>query len=236
MTTERLPQGLVPGGGSLIFTEKTIPDALKAEHQLAPGRWGVLHVFDGQLRYVNLETGAEIAVSAPDLVVIHPALPHRVSVNGPLQCRIDFFREPDADPAMRTPGEFADEDVRQSFDRCEATGGFAEIFYNLFLDSSAEVPPYFSDTDFDEQRHVLRDSVHMMVTHDVAEPRMREMLDQLGRAHSRDAYNVLPRLYELWLDCICETAKLLDPAWEPDLERKWRARLRPGLQIIMAAY
>ena len=236
MTTERLPQGLVPGGGSLTFTEETIPDALQAEHQLAPGRWGVLHVFDGQLRYVNLETGAEIAVSAPDLVVIHPELPHRVSVDGSLRCRIDFFREPDTDPAMRTPGEFADEDVRQSFDRCEATGGFTEIFYNLFLDSSTEVPPYFADTDFDEQRHVLRDSVHMMVTHDVSEPRMRQMLEQLGRAHSRDAFNILPRLYELWLDCICETAKLLDPEWEPDLERKWRARLRPGLQVIMAAY
>ena len=234
--TERLPQGLVPGGGSMNFNEDTIPDALTREHKLAVGRWGVLHVFDGQLRYVNLETGAESAVSAPDLVVIRPELPHRLSVNGPVQCHIDFFREADADPTTQNPGESPDEDVRRSFDRCEATGGFAEIFYNLFLQSSPEVPPYFADTDFDEQRHVLRDSVHMMVTHDVAEPRMREMLDQLGRAHSRDAYNVLPRLYELWLDSICETAMMLDPQWDTDLERKWRARLRPGLQIIMAAY
>ncbi len=233
---ERLPQGLVPGGSSLTFNEETIPDALKAEHQLAAGRWGVLHVFDGQLHYVNLENGAERAVSAPDLVVIPPELPHRVSINGPVQCHIDFFREPDADQTMRTPGEFAGEDVRRSFDRCDATGGFAEIFYNLFLDSSPEVPGYFADTDFDEQRRVLRDSVHMMVTHDVSEPRMREMLDQLGRAHNREAHNVLPRLYELWLDCVCEAATLLDPEWDADLERKWRVRLRPGLQIIMAAY
>ena len=236
MTTERLPQGLIPSGGSLAFNEETIPDAFKAEHQLGPGRWGVLHVFHGTLRYVNLETGSEQDVNAPDLVIIHPELPHQVSVPGSLQCRIDFFREPEADRTTRSAGESPDEDVRQSFDRCEATGGFAEIFYNLFLDSSPEVPPYFGDTNFDEQRHVLRDSVHMMVSHDVSEPRMREMLDQLGSAHSRDAYNVLPRFYDLWLDSICETAKLLDPEWEPDLERKWRARLRPGLQIIMAAY
>ena len=193
-------------------------------------------MFDGQLRYVNLDTGVEHAVSAPDLVVIHPELPHRLSINGPVQCHIDFFREPDADSTTRSPTESTDEDVSRSFDRCEATGGFAEIFYNLFLQSSPEVPPYFADTDFDEQRHVLRDSVHMMVTHGAAEPRMREMLDQLGRAHCRDAYNVLPRLYELWLDSICETAMMLDPQWDSDLERKWRACLRPGLQIIMAAY
>ena len=65
MMTERLPQGLVPGGGSLTFTEETIPDALMAEHKLAPGRWGVLHVFDGRLRYVNLDAGEEREVSAP---------------------------------------------------------------------------------------------------------------------------------------------------------------------------
>ena len=233
---ERLLPGLVPSGGSLDFTEKTLPDAFKAEHELAAGRWGVLHVFDGCLRYVNLETGAERIVRAPDLVVIRPELRHRVSVDGPVQCRVDFFREPDDNLATPTPGAFADEDVRLSFDRCEATGGFAEIFYNLFLRSSPEVEPFFVETDFDKQRHVLRDSVHMMVTRDVVEPRMRAMLDQLGLAHSRNEYNVLPRLYELWLDSICETVEMLDPEWDAELERKWRARLRPGLQIIMAAY
>lgn len=233
---ERLPQGLMPSGGSLVFTDETIPDALKAEHRLASGRWGALHVFEGSLGYVNLDTGEERVVGAPDLLIIHPELPHRVRVDGPVRCRIDFFREPDADSAMRTPGEFADEDVRLSFDRCEATGGFAEIFYNLFLDSSPEIAPYFAETDFEEQRHVLRDSVYLMVTRDVAEPEMRGMLEQLGRAHSREEFNIPPRLYELWLDSICETAGLLDPEWDAELERKWRVRLRPGIQIITAAY
>ena len=234
--TERLPQGLLPSSGSLIFTEETIPDALQAEHRLAAGRWGVLHLFGGSLRYLDLEQGVERVVNAPDSVIIHPELPHRVSVDGPVQCRIDFFREPDADPGMRTPGAFADEDVRLSFNRCEATGGFAEVFYNLFLDSSPEIAPYFAETDFERQRQVLRNSVHAMVTWDVAEPEMREMLEQLGRAHSREECKVLPRLYELWLNSICETVKALDPQWNEELERKWRVRLRPGLQVIMAAY
>jgi tellurite resistance-related uncharacterized protein/hemoglobin-like flavoprotein len=233
---ERLPLGLVPSGGSLIFTEETIPDALKATHQLAPGRWGVLHIFEGSLGYANLGTDEDRIVSAPDLIVIHPELPHRVWVDGAVNCRIDFFRETETASAARTPGAFADEDVFRSFDRCEATGGFAEIFYNLFLDSSPEVAPYFAATDFEQQRHVLRDSVYMMVTREVTDPAMRQMLDQLGAAHNRDEYNVLPRLYELWLDSICETGRMLDPEWDDEIERKWRVRLRPGLQIIMAAY
>ena len=31
---------------------------------------------------------------------------------------------------MRTPGSFAGDEVRQSFDRCEAAGDFAETFYD----------------------------------------------------------------------------------------------------------
>ena len=30
---------------------------------------------------------------APAKVIIHPGLPHKVAIEGPLRCRIDFFRE-----------------------------------------------------------------------------------------------------------------------------------------------
>ena len=72
MATDRLPPGLAPSSGSLNFTEDTVPAALQQEHRLAPGRWGVLHVFEGSVRFVNLETGDEHDVSAPDLITIHP--------------------------------------------------------------------------------------------------------------------------------------------------------------------
>ena len=93
----QLPHHLIPGGASPVFTQDTLPDALQAEHTLAPGHWGVLNVLEGSLRFVNLETGEERLISAPDLVTIHPGLPHRVALEGRLHCRIDFYREPPAD-------------------------------------------------------------------------------------------------------------------------------------------
>ena len=93
----QLPDDLVPGGESPVFTEDTLPDALQAEHTLAPGHWGVLNVLEGSLRFVNIETGEERLISAPDLVTIHPGLPHRVALEGRLRCRIDFYREPPSD-------------------------------------------------------------------------------------------------------------------------------------------
>ena len=95
--TDQLPDGLLPGGASPVFTQETLPDALQAGHTLAPGHWAVLRVLEGSLRFVSLEADEEQLISAPDLVTIHPGLPHRVAIDGPLRCRIDFYREPPAD-------------------------------------------------------------------------------------------------------------------------------------------
>ena len=236
MTDHRLPDGLVPSGGSLNFTAETVPDAFKTEHQLADGRWGVLHVFDGILQYVDLSTGEELEVVAPDLVVIRPNVPHLLRISGPVLCRVDFFRDISDDSTMRTPGSFADDEVRLSLERCESYGEFGGVFYEMFLNASQEIPLHFANTEFVRQRSVLHDSVRMMVEHDVAEPQMREMLERLGATHSRANRDIQPRLYELWLDSVCETSKLLDPEWDEKLDRLWRVRLRSGMQIIMAAY
>ena len=236
MTFYQLPPGLFPSGGSLNFTESTVPEPFKEEHKLAVGRWGVLHVFEGVIRYVDLENGNERCISAPDLVIIPPQTPHKISIKGPVLCRVDFFRDLKDDSKMRTPGSFADDEVRQSLVRCKVHGEFGEVFYEVFLNASQEIPHHFENTDFVRQRSVLQDSVRMMVEHDVSQPEMREMLERLGETHNRHNRNIPPRLYELWLDSVCETVKLLDPDWDEDLERLWRVRLRPGMQIIMAAY
>lgn len=236
MANESLPAGLIPAGSSLEFTEDTIPAALQEKHALGPGHWGVLHVFAGSVRFMDLATGAESEVTAPDHAVIRPEMPHRLRLIGPVQCRIDFFRKLDDDAAMRTPGSFAEVEVRESFARCEAAGDFAETFYATFMQSSPAIAPFFAQTDFGRQRQLLRDSVYLMVTHDVSDPDMRALLDKLGNLHSRAGRNIAPKLYEIWLDSICATVKELDPDWTQSLEDHWRVRLRAGMQIIMAAY
>ncbi len=103
------------------------------------------------------------------------------------------------------------------------------------MESNLVVGPYFAQTDFGRQRRVLRDSVYMMVTRDVEDPEFRTLLTRLGKTHGRHERNVLPELCELWLDSICRAAAALDPEWSDALE-KWRVRLRPGMQLVMAAY
>ena len=98
------------------------------------------------------------------------------------------------------------------------------------------IAPFFAKTEFARQRTLLRDSVYLLVTQDVSDPEMRELLKKLGELHSRAGRNIAPKLYELWLDSICATVKQLDPEWSQSLEDHWRVRLRAGMQIVMAAY
>ena len=220
MALDRIPPDLIPSGCSNAFTQETIPEALQKKHELAAGHWGVLHVFEGNLKFVDIANGNERTVEAPDLVTIHPEVPHRVSADGPVRCRLDFFRERGEGESGAAPGGFADEDVRCSFDRCEESGNFAETFYGIFLNSSPEIAPYFSATDFERQRKVLRQSVYTMVANDVTDPGMRSMMNDLGRIHSRAWRDIHPRLYELWLDNIYEAVSKLEPEWSDDLDRK----------------
>ena len=126
--------------------------------------------------------------------------------------------------------------VRQSFDRCEATGDFAERFYEAFLHAAPDVASLFAQTDFEKQRKLLRGTVYIMVTRTVDDPTARETLGKIGRSHSRSGLDIRPELYEVWLDSVCEAVQLLDPEATPDLDAAWREQLRPGIDLITALY
>lgn len=93
MANEELPAGIVPSGGTPEFTQGTIPEALQREHALGSGRWGVLKVLEGSLRFVDMVKGCERVLKESDRVVIHPESPHRVVVGDVVRFRIDFYRE-----------------------------------------------------------------------------------------------------------------------------------------------
>ena len=126
--------------------------------------------------------------------------------------------------------------IRASFDRCEAAGDFAEQFYEVFLKSSPVVAPLFAKTDFTKQRKLLRATVYILVTRNLEDLQAKEALVRIGHSHSRAQLNIRPALYEVWLDSLCETVKRMDPDWSPDIEQWWRDRMRPGIDLITSLY
>jgi hemoglobin len=90
----KLPDGLTPAGSTRVFTEADMPAALQEEHSLRPGRWGLFRLLEGSAVFVDLETGEEESLVAPAERVIVPQALHKVRVEGPLRCQIDFHVEP----------------------------------------------------------------------------------------------------------------------------------------------
>jgi len=97
MTPQVLPRHVTAKGGTATFSEQTLPNALLEEHDLKANRWGVLHVISGQVFFVDLEAGTERHLVAPTTHVIAPRAKHRLRLDGPLQCRVNFFSDDAAD-------------------------------------------------------------------------------------------------------------------------------------------
>jgi tellurite resistance-related uncharacterized protein len=91
-----LPPGLVPCGSSRTFTQDDLPRKLQEAHDLRAGRWGLFQLLEGAVVFVDLEAQTERALTAPATLAIQPQALHKLRVEGPLTCRIDFFEAPGA--------------------------------------------------------------------------------------------------------------------------------------------
>lgn len=92
MTTPDVPYRSTP-----VFTNDTLPAALRRAHCTKAGVWGQLHVLAGTIAYVIEATQQQQMLHAGDCVVIEPQQLHYVEPSADIQMRIDFF---DSDPRI----------------------------------------------------------------------------------------------------------------------------------------
>jgi hemoglobin-like flavoprotein len=126
--------------------------------------------------------------------------------------------------------------VIESYHRCDASGGFFDSFYEVFLAKLPEIPPRFANTDMQKQKQVVMASVLMVLRLRTGDPAACHFVMDLARSHNRRGHNIPPRLYPLWLDALCEAVQKHDPEVTPELESEWRKEMRPGIEMMIAAY
>jgi hemoglobin-like flavoprotein len=125
-----------------------------------------------------------------------------------------------------------------SLKRCLAAPGFMEAFYERFIGSSEEVREKFRGTDMKRQVQAVADSLYVVanaVQGEEGSP-ARWGLRQIAARHSRSDRDIRPGLYDLWIDCLVETARAHDPQFDPALERAWRETLTFGADYIRQRY
>jgi len=90
-----LPAGFVAYKRTRDFDQDSIPNALRNDHSTKPGVWGVIHVLEGQLRYVVEPPLAGEHLLAPDRRgIVVPEVAHRVIPEGDVRFFVEFHRAP----------------------------------------------------------------------------------------------------------------------------------------------
>jgi tellurite methyltransferase len=89
------PEGAQRYKSTPIFTDVTIPKALRREHMTKPGVWGQIRVLDGKLLYEILQPVQQtFTLDRDSTAYIVPEVPHRVEKIRNVIFQVDFLKIP----------------------------------------------------------------------------------------------------------------------------------------------
>jgi tellurite resistance-related uncharacterized protein len=83
----------IPYRSTPVFTNDTLPAALRRAHSTKAGAWGLLKVLKGSILYVVEENREQQLVQAPGTVIILPQQLHHVEPQGEMEMQVDFYHE-----------------------------------------------------------------------------------------------------------------------------------------------
>ena len=90
-----LPAGFVAYKRTAVFTETTVPDALRRDHATRSGVWARIVVLDGRLRYVVDRPALATELDPDHPGIAPPEANHRVEPLGPVRFQVEFWATPD---------------------------------------------------------------------------------------------------------------------------------------------
>lgn len=124
---------------------------------------------------------------------------------------------------------------QESYIRCvvKDQDGFFLRFYQLFTAADEGVSRVFAETNMERQISMLQESLLYMIHFSdarIGEDQMR----RIASYHGSDGMNVPRHLFDLWMDCLVETARERDGEFDSDTEVAWRVFLAPAVAFVKA--
>jgi len=126
--------------------------------------------------------------------------------------------------------------VKQSLGRCLHNGDVFDTFYNIFLECDPRIPHQFTNTDWEEQKRLLRQGINKVIGFYEGSFTGQSALERIRHTHGRDRLNIPPDLYSCWVETMIEAVKRFDPEFDPFLEEKWRHVLSYGTHYVREGY
>lgn len=128
------------------------------------------------------------------------------------------------------------DEVKKSLGRCLHHGDVFGTFYAIFLESDPRVREKFADTDWEEQKRLLRHGVNNVIGFFDQSYTAQSALERIRATHGKDQLNIPPDLYDHWVESMIQAVRQHDPEFDGQLEQSWRQVLRYGTEFVKAGY
>lgn len=126
--------------------------------------------------------------------------------------------------------------VQNSYGRCLASGDVLETFYQEFLKSSPVIKEKFVNTDFNNQKKLLKHGINLMVMFAGDGFAGQSGLKRIRESHDHNHLDIKPELYNLWKQCLMSAIKKHDYKYNHLVESSWNAVLDKGINYIKSGY
>ena len=128
------------------------------------------------------------------------------------------------------------EDVKLSYARCMIKGDVVGRFYEIFLGSHPGIKPRFAHTDFDSQKHLLRQSVNLAIMFASDNQVGKKGIKRIRQSHIKSGLNIPANLYPYWKKSFIQAASELDLEFSDELNRQWDSVLQKTIDYIIEGY
>ena len=92
-----LPDSFIAYKKTPVFTEESLPGALRKDHATRVGVWGKIIVAEGKLRYRVPALQADMELSQDKIGIVVPEVLHNVEPLGTIRFFVEFYKAPDKD-------------------------------------------------------------------------------------------------------------------------------------------
>jgi hemoglobin-like flavoprotein len=127
------------------------------------------------------------------------------------------------------------QEVVQSLQRAR-DHGLGKRFYERLLSADPRIRRLFAGANFERQRELFEHGVHMLIKFARGDRVGAMALERLGRFHDAQHLDVPPDLYAIWIRCLLETLREVDPEYTEDLDACWREAIQPGIDKMKAMH
>ena len=128
------------------------------------------------------------------------------------------------------------DEVALSFGRCITRGDVVGRFYELLTGSHPDIRRRFEKTDFDSQKHLLRQGVNLVLMFANDLPVGRSGLARIRKSHSSSALNIPPEFYPYWKSSLLDAVSEFDPEFSDALRLRWAAVLQKGIDYVAGGF